>query len=73
MILALALTAAFLFGSGAYLLLKRDLIRVVAGVMLISQSALVTIIGSSLSRPELPSPASTSVLPRPPTAATWSQ
>ena len=54
MILALALTAAFLFGSGAYLLLKRDLIRVVAGVMLISQSALVTIIGSSLSRGDAP-------------------
>jgi multicomponent Na+:H+ antiporter subunit C len=54
MILALALTAAFLFGSGAYLLLKRDLIRVVGGVMLISQSALVTIIGSSLSRGDAP-------------------
>jgi multicomponent Na+:H+ antiporter subunit C len=52
MILGFALAAAFLFGAGAYLLLKRDLIRVVAGVMLISQSALVTIIGSSLTRGE---------------------
>lgn len=50
MILAFAVAAAVLFGSGAYLLLKRDLVRVVAGIMLISQSALVTIIGSSLSR-----------------------
>ena len=50
MILAFALAAAVLFGAGAYLLLKRDLVRVVAGVMLISQAALVTIIGSSLSR-----------------------
>lgn len=50
MILAVALAAAVLFGSGAYLLLKRDLIRVVAGIMLISQSATVTIIGSGLSK-----------------------
>lgn len=50
MILAFALAAAVLFGSGAYLLLKRDLLRMVAGVMLISQSAMVTIIGSSLTR-----------------------
>jgi multicomponent Na+:H+ antiporter subunit C len=49
-ILAFALAAAVLFGSGAYLLLKRDLVRVVAGIMLISQCALVTIIGSALSR-----------------------
>ena len=50
MILAFALAAAVLFGCGAYLLLKRDLVRLVAGIMLISQCALVTIIGSSLSR-----------------------
>ncbi len=49
MILAFALAAAVLFGCGAYLLLKRDLVRVVAGIMLISQAALVTIIGSGLS------------------------
>lgn len=54
MILAFALTAAVLFGIGAYLLLQDDLIRVVAGVMLISQSALVTIIGSGLSRGQPP-------------------
>jgi multicomponent Na+:H+ antiporter subunit C len=50
MIFAIALAAAVLFGCGAYLLLKRDLVRVVAGIMLISQSATVTIMGSSLSR-----------------------
>ena len=54
MILALALAAAILFGGGAYLLLKRDLIRVVAGVMLISQAAVVTLLGSSLSRGRAP-------------------
>jgi multicomponent Na+:H+ antiporter subunit C len=50
MILAFALAAAVLFGCGAYLLLKRDLVRVVAGIMLISQSAMVTLIGSSFTR-----------------------
>jgi len=53
-ILAFAFAAAFLFGAGAYLLLKRDLVRVVAGIMLISQCALVTIIGSSLTRGQAP-------------------
>ncbi len=54
MILAIAFAAAVLFGIGAYLLLKDDLIRMVAGVMLISQSAVVTIIGSSLTRGRAP-------------------
>lgn len=48
MILAFSLVAAVLFGGGAYLLLQRDLLRVVAGVVLVSQSAVVTIIGSRL-------------------------
>jgi multicomponent Na+:H+ antiporter subunit C len=49
-ILAFAVAAAVLFGVGAYLLLKRDMIRMVAGIMLISQSAVVTLIAASLSR-----------------------
>jgi multicomponent Na+:H+ antiporter subunit C len=53
-ILALAVVAAVLSGGGAFLLLKRDLIQVVAGVMLISQSAVVTLIGSSLTRGRAP-------------------
>jgi multicomponent Na+:H+ antiporter subunit C len=53
-ILAFALTAAVLFGSGAYLLLQRDLVRVVVGIALISQSAAVTLIGSSLTRGQEP-------------------
>jgi multicomponent Na+:H+ antiporter subunit C len=48
--LAFAVAAAVLFGSGAYLLLKRDLVRVVVGVALISQSAVLTLIGSALTR-----------------------
>jgi multicomponent Na+:H+ antiporter subunit C len=49
-ILVFSLAAAVLFGCGAYLLLKRDLVRVVAGIMLISQCATLTLIGSSMTR-----------------------
>ena len=48
--LAFALAASLLFGTGAYLLLNRDLIRVVLGVVLISQSAVLTVIASGLTR-----------------------
>jgi multicomponent Na+:H+ antiporter subunit C len=48
--LAFALAAAGLFGTGAYLLLKRDLVRVVVGVALISHSAVLTLIASALTR-----------------------
>ena len=54
MIIAFALAAAVLFGVGAYLLLKRDLVRVIAGITLISQAAVVTLIGSSLTRGPAP-------------------
>src|ERR671939_2153123 len=48
--LLLALTIAALFGSGAYLLLKHDLVRVAAGVLLISNSASLFIVATALSR-----------------------
>ncbi len=48
--LAFSLAAAMLFGAGAYLLLKRDLVRVVVGVSLISQSAILTLLASALTR-----------------------
>ena len=48
MTLAIAAAAAVLFGAGSYLLLQRSLVRVVAGIALISQCAILTIIGSSL-------------------------
>lgn len=54
MILGFAIAAAVLFGTGAYLLLQRNLLRIVAGVALISQSAILTLIGSSLSRGQAP-------------------
>jgi multicomponent Na+:H+ antiporter subunit C len=48
--LVLALAAASLFGAGAYLLLSRDLVRVVLGVVLISQAAVLTLMASAISR-----------------------
>jgi len=52
--LAFALAAATLFGTGAYLLLHRDLVRVVLGVVLISQAAVLTLIASGLRRGAAP-------------------
>lgn len=48
--LVVSLTIAILFGSGSYLLLKRDLIRVVGGAVLISQAINLFIILAGLSR-----------------------
>jgi multicomponent Na+:H+ antiporter subunit C len=52
--LAFALAAATLFGTGANLLLNRDLVRVVLGVVLISQAAVLTLIASGLTRGAAP-------------------
>jgi len=52
--LVFALAAATIFGSGAYLLLHRDLVRVVLGVTLISQAAVLTLIASGLTRGAAP-------------------
>ena len=49
-----ALAAAILFGTGAFLLLHRDLIRVVLGVVIISQAAVLTLIASALVRGDAP-------------------
>lgn len=54
MLLLLALAVAILFGSGAYLLLKHDLIRVVIGMVLISNAANLFIIAAGLSRGQEP-------------------
>jgi len=48
--LVFALAASVLFGTGAYLLLKRDLVRVVMGVVIVSQAAVLTLIASALVR-----------------------
>jgi multicomponent Na+:H+ antiporter subunit C len=53
-ILAFAAGAAALFGCGAYLLLHRDLFRVVGGIALISQAATLTLVASGLTRGQAP-------------------
>lgn len=54
MIVIFALAAAMLFGTGAYLMLHRDLLRVVFGVVIISQGAVLTLIASAISRGSAP-------------------
>src|SRR3954465_9316066 len=44
----LALAAAILFGVGAYLILQRDLVRLVLGVVVISHASVLTLLASSL-------------------------
>jgi len=46
--LVFALAAAILFGVGAFLVLQRDLVRLVLGVVVISQAAVLTLLASSL-------------------------
>ena len=50
MTLVFALAVGAIFGIGAYLLLNRDLLRVVLGIVLISQAATLTLIASGLTR-----------------------
>jgi multicomponent Na+:H+ antiporter subunit C len=50
MIILLSLAIAFLFGTGAFLMLKRDLIRLIAGMTLIGNAANLFIMASSLRR-----------------------
>lgn len=52
--LVFALAVAVLFGTGVYLLLSRELVRVVLGVVVISQAATLTIIASGLTRGAAP-------------------
>jgi multicomponent Na+:H+ antiporter subunit C len=54
MTLVFALGVAVLFGTGGYLLLKRSLIRVVAGVILISNAITLFILAAALTRGAAP-------------------
>lgn len=54
MTLVFAIAAGIVFGAGAYLVLTNDLVRVVAGMVLISQSAVLVLIASGLTRGEAP-------------------
>jgi multicomponent Na+:H+ antiporter subunit C len=49
-ILIFSLAIAVIFGSGAYLMLKRDLLRVAVGMVLLSNSANLFIIAAGLQR-----------------------
>ncbi len=50
MILLLSAVVAVLFGTGAYLMLKPDLFRVVVGMVMISNAAILALVASGLVR-----------------------
>lgn len=54
MIFILSLAIAVLFGSGAYLLLKHDLIRLILGTVLIGNAANLFIMSAGLRRGDAP-------------------
>jgi len=54
MILILSLGVAILFGTGAYLLLKQDLLRVIVGMVLLGNAANLFIMAAALTRGEAP-------------------
>lgn len=54
MTLLFAVTVGVLFGSGAYLLLKPDLFRIVVGLVLIANAANVALMSSGLVRAKAP-------------------
>jgi multicomponent Na+:H+ antiporter subunit C len=54
MILFFSLVIAGMFATGAFLMLKRDLIRLIAGMILIGNAANVFIMASALRRGEAP-------------------
>jgi multicomponent Na+:H+ antiporter subunit C len=53
-ILSAALAVSVVFASGTFLLLQRDLVRMVVGIVLISNSAVLFIISAGLTRGEAP-------------------
>lgn len=54
MILAFSLTVAVVFGAGVFLVIQRDLLRVVVGIVLISNSASLFIVAAGLTQGEVP-------------------
>lgn len=54
MILLFSLTVAVMFGAGSYLMLKRDLIRVICGMILIGNAANLFIMAAGLRRGAAP-------------------
>jgi multicomponent Na+:H+ antiporter subunit C len=53
-ILLVSFTMAVIFGAAAYLMLKRDLIRVIAGMILLGNAANLFIMAAGLRRGEAP-------------------
>ena len=54
MILAFSLAVAVVFGSGVFLVIQRDLLRVVVGIVLISNSASLFIVAAGLTQGDAP-------------------
>ncbi len=54
MILLLSAVIAILFGTGAFLMLKPDLFRVVVGMVMISNAAILALVASGLGRGAAP-------------------
>lgn len=54
MTLIFAIAIAVLFGTGAFLLLKPDLFRIVAGIVLIANAANLTLVAAGLTRGDSP-------------------
>ncbi|WP_228281324.1 sodium:proton antiporter [Rubrobacter marinus] len=54
MILAVSATIAVVFASGAFLVLQRDLLRVVIGIVLVSNSSVLFIMSAGLTRGDAP-------------------
>ncbi len=54
MTLLVSVVVATIFGSGCYLLLKGDLFRVVAGTVLISNAAVLTLVAAGFTRGAAP-------------------
>ncbi len=54
MTLAVSLVVAVMFGSGAFLVLQRDLLRVVVGIVLISNSSILFVMAAGLTRGAVP-------------------
>lgn len=54
MSLLVALVFSVLFGSGVHLMVRRDLVRVVAGTMMISNAAILLLVSAGFSGREAP-------------------
>lgn len=54
MILITSIVVAVIFGSGAFLIQQRDLLRLIVGIVLISNASILFVMASGLSRGDAP-------------------